>query len=63
MVSYSKIVNDRLLIIESTPNKEITKENWPSKVIIYDMNSKKMIENKFDIMLEKAIKIFNKKGV
>ena len=63
LVSYSKIVNDRLLIIESTPNKEITKENWPSKVIIYDMNSKKMIENKFDIMLEKAIKIFNKKGV
>ena len=63
LVSYSKINNNRLLIIESIPNKEVTKENWQSKVIIYDMNSKKIIENKFDLMLEKAIKIFNKKGV
>lgn len=59
LVDYSKLGQNRLLIIISIPDKNIPKDNWPNKAIVYDVSTNKIINNEFDLMLEKAEKIFN----
>jgi len=57
-ISYDKLKDNKLLIIESIPDKNKLKENWLRKVLLYDIDNSQMIENKFNYMIDKAKKIF-----
>jgi hypothetical protein len=55
---YKKLNNNKLLIGVSIPDNKLPEERLSQKILLYDINTNKILENKFDYMIEKSKQIF-----
>ncbi|PIQ10927.1 MAG: hypothetical protein COW71_01620 [Ignavibacteriales bacterium CG18_big_fil_WC_8_21_14_2_50_31_20] len=55
---YKKLSKNKLLIGTSIPDKNLPKDKWSQKILLYDISTNKIIDNRFDDMLEKSKQIF-----
>lgn len=55
---YKKLSNNKLLIGVSIPDNNLPEERWTEKILLYDINTNRMLNNKFDDMLEKSKQVF-----